>query len=69
MLIGALQSRLKVIEDDILRLAKLASETPKTIQQDNHLRLAQALQREGRELRPQIRKMSESEIPDRMPAC
>jgi hypothetical protein len=29
MLMEALQSRLKVIEDDILRLAKLASETPK----------------------------------------
>jgi hypothetical protein len=51
MLMEALQSRLKVIEDDILRLAKLASETPKTIQQDNHLRLGQDLQREARELR------------------
>ncbi|MFZ0291581.1 MAG: hypothetical protein WB616_22935 [Candidatus Sulfotelmatobacter sp.] len=56
MLVEALQARLKVLEDEILRLTKQASQAPEKIQQDNYWRMAQDLQREARELRVQIRK-------------
>ena len=56
MLVEALQARLKVLEDEILRLTKQASQAPEKIQQDNCWRMAQDLQREARELRVQIRK-------------
>ena len=69
MLTEALQSRLRVLEDETLRLTRLASQETETTRQNDLLRLAQDLNREARELRSQIRKMSESEIPDRMPAC
>jgi TolA-binding protein len=69
MLTEALQSRLRVLEDEILRLARLASQETETTRQDDHLRLAQDLNREARELRSQIRKISESEASDRIPAC
>jgi len=60
MLAEALQARLKVLEEEILRLTKLASQLPDQAQQDNYWRLAQDLQREARELRSEIRKASES---------
>jgi hypothetical protein len=69
MLTEALQSRLEVLEDEILSLTRRASQEPETTRQDDHLRLAQDLNREARELRSQIRKISEPEIPDRTPAC
>jgi len=69
MLTEALQSGLKVLEDEILRLTRLASQETETARQDDHLRLAQDLNCEARELRSQIRKMSESEASDRIPAC
>jgi len=49
----ALQSRLEVLETEILRLTKQAS--GKT-EQDNYYRLAQYLQREAREIRVHIGK-------------
>lgn len=58
MLAVALQARLRVLEDEILRLTKLASQAPDRLDQDNYWRLAQDLQREARELRAEIRKMS-----------
>ena len=69
MLIEALQSRLRVLEDEILRLTRLASQETETTRQNDLLRLAQDLNREARELRSQIRKISESEVSDRIPAC
>jgi hypothetical protein len=69
MLTEALQSRLRVLEEEILRLGRLASQETETTRRDDLLRLAQDLNREARELRSQIRKMSESEASDRIPAC
>lgn len=60
MLVEALQSRLQVLEDEILRLTNLASQTPEKDQQENHWLMAKDLQREARALREQIRKNSES---------
>ncbi len=57
MLTEALQSRLKVLEEEILRLTEQASQSSEKSEQDNYWRLAQDLQREARELRSQIRKM------------
>jgi RNA:NAD 2'-phosphotransferase (TPT1/KptA family) len=42
MLLEALPARLKVLEDEILRLTKLAAEANETVEQDNYWRLAQA---------------------------
>jgi hypothetical protein len=58
MFAEALASRLRVIEEEILRLTKLATEASDTAQQDNYLGLAQDLQREARELRLQIKRLS-----------
>lgn len=72
MLLEALPARLKVLEDEILRLTKLAAEANETVEQDNYWRLAQDLQREARELRSQIAKTAESPTPDhksRGPLC
>ncbi|MGD0986249.1 MAG: hypothetical protein ABR874_00475 [Candidatus Sulfotelmatobacter sp.] len=59
MFLEALESRLKVIEEEILRLTKLAAQSGNTEEQENHLRLAQDLQREARELRLEIRNRSQ----------
>jgi hypothetical protein len=58
--VEALQAGLRVLEDEILRLAKQASASQDQNVQDNYWRLAQDLQREARELRLQIKKNSES---------
>lgn len=58
MIAEALQSRLKVLEDEILRLTKLAAQSTDQVDQDNYWRLTQDLQREARELRSEIRKVS-----------
>ncbi len=63
-MLEALQTRLNVLEDEILHLAKLAAEASETVEQDNYWHLAQDLQREARELRLQIRKVAESSAPD-----
>ncbi len=63
-MLEALQTRLKVLEDEILRLAKLAAQASETVEQDNYWHLAQDLQREARELRLQIVKKAESSTPD-----
>ena len=55
----ALQSRLRVLEEEILRLIKLASLAEDQVVQDNYWRLAQDLQMEARELRSVLRKISE----------
>ena len=54
MLVEALQSRLKVLEDEILRLTNLASQTSEKDQQENHWLMAKDLQREAQQLRAQI---------------
>ncbi len=54
MVVEALQTRLKVIEDEILRLAKAGSQESEKAQQDNLWHLAHDLQREARELRAEI---------------
>jgi hypothetical protein len=69
MLAEALQARLKVLEDEILRLTQQASQAPDQIHQDNDLRLAQDLQREARALRFEIRRLSESSPAAHSPAC
>lgn len=60
MIAEALESRLRVLEEEILHLAQVASQSPDPVQQDNYLRLAQDLQHEARELRLQIRKVWEA---------
>jgi hypothetical protein len=59
MFVEALQARLKVLDDEILRLTMLASEAPGKRQQDAYRDLAQDFQREARELRSEIQKISE----------
>jgi hypothetical protein len=56
--VEALEARLKVLEDEILRLTKLASQTQDQRQQDKYLRLAQDLQREARSVRAEIEKIA-----------
>ena len=51
-----LESRLRAIEIEITRLLKLAAEISDPAKQDDHLRLAQDLQREARQLRVEINK-------------
>jgi len=60
MVLGALQARLQVLENEILRLTKLAAQEPGQTQQDNYWRLAQDLQREARALRAEIARILES---------
>ena len=55
----ALRARLKVLEDEILRLTELASQAPNRIDQESNWGLAQDLQREARQLRHEINKLSE----------
>ncbi len=64
MFTEAIQARLKVLEDEILRLTKLASEESDNVQQDNYWHLAQDLQREARDLRSELAKR-----PDPQPAA
>jgi predicted DCC family thiol-disulfide oxidoreductase YuxK len=54
MVVEALQTRLKVIEDEILRLAKAGSQESEKGRQENLWHLAHDLQREARELRAEI---------------
>jgi hypothetical protein len=56
----AFESRLRILEEEILRLSKLAAEYVDQSEQDKCWLLAQDLQREARELRAQIRKESQS---------
>jgi uncharacterized small protein (DUF1192 family) len=58
MLVEALQSRLKVLEDEILRLTNLASQTSEKDQQENHWLMAKDLQHEAQRLRAQIAKIT-----------
>src|ERR1700679_381135 len=60
MVVEALQTRLKVIEDEIPRLAKAGSQESEKDHQDNLWHLAHDLQREARELRAEINRASES---------
>ena len=62
MFAGALRARLEVLEDEILRLSKQASQSRSTAEQDDYLRLAQDLQHEARDLRSEIAKMPESAV-------
>jgi hypothetical protein len=65
MVVEALQDRLKILEEEILRLAKLASQSPDKIQQDSYWQLARDLQREARNLRFEISRLSEPAAADR----
>jgi hypothetical protein len=58
MLVEALQSRLKLLEEEILRLTNLASETSEKDQQENHWLMAKDLQREAQQLRAEIARIS-----------
>lgn len=58
MTLEALHARLQVLEEEIVGLTKLASEAMTTAEQDNYWLLAQDLQRDARELRAQIRKLT-----------
>jgi hypothetical protein len=69
MFVEALQSRLKIIEDEILRLANLASQTSEKDAQENYWLLAKDLQREAQGVRAQIAKLSRSTSHDCAPAC
>jgi hypothetical protein len=54
----AFQARLKVVDDEILRLTVLGSGTPNKRQPDYYWDLAHDLQREARELRSEIKRIS-----------
>lgn len=55
----ARQARLKVLEDEILRLTTLAVQSPNQTDQDNQFRRIEDLQREARGLRRELGKVSE----------
>jgi hypothetical protein len=55
--VEALEGCLKVLEEEILRLTKLASESTDLANQENYWRLAQDLQRAARETRLQIKRI------------
>jgi len=61
MLVEALQFRLKVLEDEIVRFSKLASATVDQSEQDNYWQLAQDVQREARLLRAEIWKETQEQ--------
>jgi hypothetical protein len=56
MFAEALQTRLKVLEDEILRLTKQACQESDKEQQEDHWRLARDLQSEARQIRREIEK-------------
>jgi len=58
MHIEALQARLRAVEEEILRLAKLASEKRDPTQQDDRWSLARDLQREARQIRSSIKNIA-----------
>jgi hypothetical protein len=58
MLVEALQSRLQVLEGEILRITNLASQSSENNQQENHWLMANDLQREARQLRAAIAKIA-----------
>jgi hypothetical protein len=58
----AFESRLRILEEEILRLSKLAAEYVDQSEQDKCWLLAQDLQREARELRSEIKKTQEQSI-------
>jgi hypothetical protein len=63
--VEALRDRLKVLEDEILRVAEFAAQAVETSAQDNYWQFARDLQREAREVRLQIARMTgRSESPD-----
>jgi hypothetical protein len=53
-------SRLKVLEEEILRLSKLAAESSDQLRQDQYWNLARDLQREARALRAGAHTTSEA---------
>jgi hypothetical protein len=61
-MLEALNSRLQVLEDEILRLTRLASQTSEKTQQENYWNLVKDLQGEARSLRAEITKISESTV-------
>ena len=60
MFAAALQARLRVLEDEVLRLTKQASQSSDRAEQDNYFRLVQDLQREARELRSELARILDS---------
>jgi hypothetical protein len=56
----ALAARLKVLEEEILRLSKLASESSDQLDQDKYWSLALDLQREARALRAGFHSISKT---------
>ena len=57
MSLEALQARLQVLEQQILRLAQLAAQEKETEQEDRFWQLAQDLQDEARQVRSEIARM------------
>jgi len=68
MVVEALQDRRNVLEDEILRITKLASQSSEQIQRDNYWQLAQDLQRAARELRAELSRMLDAPDAVRIPA-
>ena len=60
MIQEALEARLKALEEEILRLSKLAAESSDQLQQDQYWNLARDLQRETRALRAGAHTISET---------
>lgn len=56
--VEALQARLKVLEDEILRLTKLASQSSDHLEQDKYWHLARDSQKEARALRTETEKLA-----------
>jgi len=56
----ALEARLKVLEDEIWRLSKLAAESSDQLEQDKYWNLACDIQREARALRAYAQSISET---------
>jgi hypothetical protein len=62
------EARLKNVEDEILRLVKLASDTDDRKLQQTYLDLAQDLRKEARGIRNQLSECSNANSPGSRPA-
>jgi hypothetical protein len=66
MIAEALQERLRVVEEEAVRVAQLASASTQPTEQNHYWLLATDLQREARELRREIQRAIQNHIAEKI---
>jgi hypothetical protein len=66
MIAEALQERLRVVEEEVVRLTELASAATEPSEQNHYWLLATDLQREARELRCEIQRAVQDNIAEKI---